>query len=306
MENVYISAAVMFVCVVIASVMFDIQCRKVWPDKKVSIGMVYGSLALVLGVLGGRTYYYFIDVTNIEADFFVPNMQLGLFGVLGGCIIAAAIVCLIFKINFMTLFDALAPSLLLIVMGQRINDFFLGTNFGRIVENDMLKHFPISVYVKMGNSGFWVIAVFTLEFILCLALFVLVLIKRKEIGRGINALLVMSIYGFGRVVFESMRQDSLYIGFVKIAEVVSIVLGLAAFITIIVICARKKFINVPTVIAISVVTIGLVTAAFLCEFYMGSEVQVLYTSIIAGAMAILSLTSLMLYFIILSRDVKKI
>lgn len=295
MERIYISMIIMVIAIASATAVLQVRCHKKWPDIQANVGIIYGSIGIILGVLLGRVYYYFLDSTNMNANFFVPEMQFGMYGVFVGVLLAAVIICLVFKIDLREFLDILAPELLLVLMAQRINDFFLGTNFGRMVESDLLKHFPLSVFFSIGNTGFYVMAVFAYEFILCLLIFIFIMSRSKYNGKGINFLFALGIYGFGRVVFESMRQDSIYTGFVKIAQVVSIVLALGMLITLITICARKKVIKLPVVIICSFVIVATVTVAFLCEFYMGSEVEVLYTAIIAAMMAVLAVMLLILY-----------
>ncbi len=301
MNNIHISMVIMVFAIVTSTVMLQLRCRKKWKDIKENIGIVYASLAILLGVLGGRLYYFLLDVTNTAADFFVPNMQFGMYGVFAGVILAAVIVCLIFKLDLRSFLDVLAQELLVVLMAQRINDFFLGTNFGRLVENDILEHFPISVFFSIGDMGFYVLAIFAYEFIWCLLIFVLLIWKKKNEGKGLNFATGLGMYCFGRVVFESMRQDSIYTGFVKIAQVVSIVLALTMLITVMVVCTKKKVINIAVVIISSIVIAITVTIAFLCEFYMGSEVETLYTGVIAGMMVILAMLLISFYMMYFER-----
>ena len=138
-------------------------------------------------------------------------------------------------------------------------------------------------------------AVFTYEFIFCMILLVFLCLKKNTAVKGSKFMFALGMYGLGRVVFESLRQDALYIGFVKVSQVVSIVFALAMLITFLVICTRKKVLNVVFVIILSIVIVAAVTVAFLCEFYMGSEVYVLYTGVIAIMMLILAIILLVLY-----------
>lgn len=294
MSNVHISMIILVIALIAAILVLELQTRKCFTHTNTAIGIFYGTPAILLGIIFGRLYCILFE-TSEEVSILTTNMQFAVFGVLLGAFLAAVFVCVVLKLNLGTFLDILAPSLLIVLMAQRICDFFLGTNFGRIIENKAFEFFPVSVFFSVGKSGFYVMAVFAYEFIFCMVLLIFICLKKNTAVKGAKFMFALGMYGLGRVVFESLRQDALYIGFVKVSQVVSIVLALAMLITFLVICTKKKVLNVIYTIIFSIVIVAAVTVAFLCEFYMGSEVYVLYTGVIAAMMLILAIMLFVLY-----------
>ncbi len=294
MSNIHISMLILVMALITAIVVLELQTRKCFAHTNTAIGIFYGTPAILLGIVFGRLYCILFD-TSEEVSIFTTNMQFAVFGVLLGAFLAAVFVCVVLKLNLGTFLDVLTPSLLIVLMAQRINDFLLGTNFGRIIENKAFEVFPVSVFFSVGKSGFYVMAVFAYEFIFCMMLLIFLCLKKNTAVKGSKFMFALGMYGLGRVVFESLRQDALYIGFVKVSQVVSIVLALTMIITFLVICTRKKVLKLIWTILCSIIIVAAVTIAFLCEFYMGSEVYVLYTGVIAIMMLILAIILLVLY-----------
>jgi len=290
MNNINIAMIIISCAFVAVAFSLVLESRRAWRDKGYAmLGINYAILALVLGVILGRLYYFLIDVNNVDANFFVTNMQFGSFGVLAGCIIAAFIISIVYRVSFARLLDISVTPLLLLVIFTRVSDFFIGTNFGRAVEEGGIMKFPFAVFMPVGRGGMWLSAVFFYEFVFCMLLLIAAMFLRRNNGKGFNFAYFIGLYCAGRIVFESMRQDSLYIGFVKISQIVSAVGVVAVIIVLLVFGALKKNIKLPMIIAIPVVMVAAVGITVYCEFAMGTEIAALCTSVMAACMAVLGI-----------------
>ena len=166
-----------------------------------------------------------------------------------GAIIAGAItifaVCRFKKINTLKMLDAVAPAVMIGQIIGRWGNFCNGEAFGEVVtENSWL------YFARMGlnsyNTGYETIFVhptFLYESLWNLAGFILIhcLYKKKKFD-GQVVLMYLTWYGFGRMLIEGLRTDSLYIGVFRISQVVGFlcfVLGSIAL-TVFLIKARRK------------------------------------------------------------------
>jgi phosphatidylglycerol:prolipoprotein diacylglycerol transferase len=237
-------------------------------------------ICLPCAILGARIYYIVFDIIGSQASgsestfakWFLPNGYFtlmrfigfeysgdswtyeGLKGlaIYGGLIFAALgaiIVRLINKknpnpLNQMTFIQMLDAFFVFIILGQvigRWGNFTNGEAHGNEVTNPNLQWFPYAVHVK----EVWYQATFFYESFLNLIGFFLLLWsyygKRKSFD-GFNFAAYCIWYGTVRVFIEGLRTDSLYIGSVRVSQLLSgiiIAVGVAIILFHIVM-ARKK------------------------------------------------------------------
>ena len=304
-NNTYMSIGITIVFSILSTICLVKLCNKYFiKNNRENMGINLAICMIVTGTVFGRLYYYIFDSTDAGANFFKPNMQFGSFGVFAGFIIAAFIISKLYNVNFLKIMDVMSVPAVILLIGQRISDYCLGNNFGRTVSEGFFQKFPFSVYMKVGNGGVYIVAVFTYEFIYLLILLSVLInllkknnkkLKEKEGCNGAIISFGLVFYCLGRVVFESMRQDSLYVGFVKIAQVISIITALAIMGIYIVKAYKYKKINIMKTVGIIFAILIAVAIGFYCEFFMGTEVEKLYTAILAVCMLILLFIYIYLY-----------
>lgn len=196
---------------------------------------------IIISLIGARIYYCLFNLdyyTSYPLDIF--KVWEGGLAIHGGII--AGVIYLIYttkkrNINLLELLDTITPAL---VLGQAIGrwgNFFNQEAFGPVTTIETLKglHVPNFVIDGMYIDGAYHHPTFFYESIGCLIIFIILMIIRNN--RHIKGGQVTSIYliGYGVIRFfiESLRQDSLMLFDLKIAQIVSIIMiiiGLILFI----------------------------------------------------------------------------
>lgn len=197
--------------------------------------IILACYVLPLSVIGAKLYYLtfsgqpfsFWDIFKIwEAGLAIYG------GVIGGAL-GLVIYCLIHKKNILDMCDIAAPSLILGQAIGRIGCYFAGCCYGIEVTDPSLTWFPLSTFVHGG----WHLSTFFYESIWDFATFLLLILllrKNKVRQRGTIVALYFIVYGTGRAWIEALRGDSLYLGAIKVSQLLSIlliVLGIAIILT---------------------------------------------------------------------------
>ncbi|MBQ5771057.1 MAG: prolipoprotein diacylglyceryl transferase, partial [Clostridia bacterium] len=177
----------------------------------------------------------------------ILNIRAGGMAIYGG-LIGGAAAGLVFagrkKLSFIKLFDLAAPS---IALGQAIGrwgNFINQEAFGVRISNPALCFFPLSVYIPSENAYF--AATFFYESAWCfLIVFLCLLFEKKRLFRfpGAEACFYVSMYAFERMLVEGLRTDSLYLGPVRISQLLSVIALFAVFFLLFI--RRKRLKRLP-------------------------------------------------------------
>ena len=135
------------------------------------------------------------------------------------------------KIPFGVLADLVAPTLILGQAIGRWGNFLNQEAYGALVQNPKLQFFPLAVWIE-GSGWHW--AAFFYESVWCALVTAFILIaERKNFfrrsGDAFGAYLLL--YGLERALVEGLRTDSLYLGPIRVSQLLS--LGLVLFVCII-------------------------------------------------------------------------
>lgn len=194
-----------------------------------------------LSILGARSYYviFFGGISSFWQFFKIWEGGMAIYGGIIGGAIAVALFCLIHKKNFFDVADVAVPSLALGQCIGRIGCIFAGCCYGEVVTNSSLHFFPISMYVDGG----WHYATQVYESLSCLIIFIvfMVLLNKKITTKGVMLSLYLICYGASRFWIEALRGDSLYIGSIKVSQLLSgiLVVGGIVLLTILLLNKRK-------------------------------------------------------------------
>lgn len=203
-----------------------------------------------LAIIGARLGYVLFKLehyTNFWDIFKIWEGGLMFYGGMIGGAIAVMIYCIVHKKNFLAIIDIIAPSMILAQAIGRWGNFFNQEAFGYEVTDPNLQWFPFAVYIE--NNHAWHLATFFYESMWNLLTFAVLffLITRKNSPvlkeNGIIAAHYLVFYGIGRIFIEGLRTDSLYLGSVRISQLLSglfIALGLAMIIYFIIKNRKKK------------------------------------------------------------------
>ena len=125
--------------------------------------------------------------------------------------------------------DLIVPALLLGQALGRWGNFFNGEAYGTIVTRTTLENMKIIPEFVINNmyiDGFYHLPMFYFESLWCFLGFIITLIlrRRKYIKKGQLTGFYLMWYGTARFVIEIFRTDSLMLGDLKIARIVSVIM----------------------------------------------------------------------------------
>lgn len=203
--------------------------------------------AVPIAIISARIYYvifewsYYKDHLNEIIQ--VWNGGIAIHGALIGSFITAYVFSKKHGESFWKVADVLAPSILIGQIIGRWGNFMNQEAYGSVVERTFLEnlHIPNWIIEQMNVNGFYHHPTFLYESVWnIVGLIVLLLLRKVNLLRGEIFLIYIMWYSFGRYFVESLRMDSLYIGPIRMAQLISLIgLFVAA---IILIYRRKKMI----------------------------------------------------------------
>ena len=201
---------------------------------------------IIIGIIGARLYYVMFNFKYyIENPFEILAVWHGGLAIHGG-IIAGLIFTIIYckkkNISILKVTDIVAPSLIIAQAIGRWGNFFNSEAHGPATTYTSLKNLiiiPNFVINGMKIDGIYYHPTFFYESMWCLIGFIILLIVKKikkNNSLGILTFIYLIWYSIGRIIIESLRTDSLMLGSIKIAQLISflaIIIGLIGIIKII-------------------------------------------------------------------------
>lgn len=190
---------------------------------------IYGAPA---GIICARLYYVIFSFSeykdNLWDIFKIWEGGIAIYGGVIGAVLAVYIYCKVKKLNVSKVFDV---CIIGVVIGQiigRWGNFVNGEAYGvqtdilwrmGIIENgkEIFVH-PTFLYESLWNTGVFVI---------------LNIILRHKKFDGQVFLSYLLFYSLGRVWIESLRTDSLYLGALRVSQVLSVILIIVSLFAII-------------------------------------------------------------------------
>lgn len=186
-------------------------------------------LLIIAAIVGARAYYVVFQWPYYQAHpgeiIAVWNGGLAIHGGLLAGILTLYLGGKCYQLPFWTLADILAPFM---ILGQGIGrwgNYLNGEAFGGVVDKAKV---PWAIYVE----GAWHHPTFLYESIWdVLGFLILLKLGRTDwILKGEVALIYLMYYSFGRFFIEGLRTDSLMLGPLRVAQVMSLVLFAAALV----------------------------------------------------------------------------
>ena len=193
-------------------------------DTTIDLALVGVPAALV----GARLYYVIFSwdmyKDNLWKIFSVREGGMAIYGGVLAGVFAGWIFSRVRKTPFLSLADLAAPSLALGQAIGRWGNFVNQEAYGYTVTNPALCHFPISVFIEA--DGQWHLATFFYESVWCFGIvaFILLMERRGKLRRRGDAFLwYLFLYGVERAVVEGLRTDSLWLGPVRVSQLLAAV-----------------------------------------------------------------------------------
>lgn len=202
--------------------------RKGIKEEELVDILFYG---ILIGIIGARIYYIIFNlsyyIANPKEIIMVWHGGLAIHGGLIATLIFLIIYSNKKKINTLLLTDIIVVGLLLAQAIGRWGNFFNQEAYGRIVSVSFLKnlHIPSFIINGMYIDGYYREPTFLYESILSLIGFILLLGIRKNKNLKVGQLtgIYLLWYGTERILIEALRSDSLMLGPIKVAQLVSII-----------------------------------------------------------------------------------
>jgi len=234
-----------FMGIIIAySVIRKESLKKNLIDEKLTNLIFYG---IIIGMIGARIYYVLFNLdyylANITEIFKIWNGGLAIHGGIIASLVFIYIYCRREKLNFLLMLDIIVVGVIIAQAIGRWGNFMNNEAFGRITTLRYLEnlHLPQFIIDGMYINGYYREPTFLYESVLSFIGFCCLIILRKmkklKVGFLTSAYLIW--YGLVRFFIESLRSDSLMLGNIKVAQLISI-LFVATGIYLLVYSTRKN------------------------------------------------------------------
>lgn len=235
--------AILIVCGMLIGILianFSCKFRNVNYDNLLNIIII----AIPCGVIGARLYYVLLNSSYyISHASEIINTRQGGLAIHGGIIFALLSVFIYTrqkKIGFFEACDVSIPSVVLAQAIGRWGNFLNQEAHGGEVSVSFIKHFPAFIQKGMYINGSYYHPTFLYESIWDLCIFIiLMLLLKKSRKKGIVLFTYIGLYSLGRFFIEGLRTDSLMLGPIRAAQLVSII-GIIIFIFSLVYYRRRE------------------------------------------------------------------
>lgn len=203
------------------------EAKKLGMDSDIVIDVAFWIIPF--GIIGARIYYVLFELDSyIQDPIRILFIWEGGLAIYGG-IIAGFFTILWFahkeNLDIWLLFDLVAPSLLIAQSIGRWGNFVNQEAFGGEVSREFLEslYLPEFIIEGVNINGAYHHPTFLYESILTLTGFIIALVLRRKgnLLRGELISFYLIWYGTGRFFIEGMRTDSLYIGPLRVSQVLS-------------------------------------------------------------------------------------
>ena len=206
-------------------------------------------ISVPCAIVGARLYYVFATWENVHSFYDVIAIWEGgiaIYGAVIGGVIGFTLVCRYKKNPLLKMYDCAAPGLILGQILGRWGNFFNAEAYGIAESYDFLgKKFDIASLsesnpLRMTIDGLTVHPTFLYESLWNLAGFILmnVFFKKKAFD-GEVLLWYLTWYGLGRCFIEGLRGDSLYIGTLRVSQLLAFVCFAIGVILIVIFRIKK-------------------------------------------------------------------
>ena len=214
--------------VIVAIMLASYNCKKKDVDFDIILDGFF--VAFPTAIIGARMYYVAFEFENYKDNlidmFNIRKGGLAIHGGLIGAFLAIYIFTKIRKIDILKYIDIAAPSIILAQAIGRWGNFMNGEAHGGEVSYEFISKFPKFIQDGMNIGGTYYQPTFLYEsiwnLIVCIILLVILYNKNNK-HDGIVIASYMILYSLGRVFIEGLRTDSLMLGNIRIAQLISAV-----------------------------------------------------------------------------------
>jgi len=247
--QIYWYSIFIFLAVFVASIVVLRESKKQKFNEDFMVNLIF--YGVLFGLLGARLYYVLFNL-----DYYLTNpieifeVWRGGLAIHGGLIFGLITVLLYsrkYKVSALKVLDIVALGFILGQAIGRWGNFFNGEAYGPITTLEHLQALKLPEFIINGMyiDGAYRIPTFLYESIWCLTGFIaLSMVRRyRYLKTGELTGFYLIWYSLGRIVIEGMRTDSLMIGPVRMAQVVSVIMIIVGIVLVIIKGRGSKFEN---------------------------------------------------------------
>lgn len=237
--QIYWYSIILLIAFIIGGYISLKEAKKRGIDKNIMID--YFFYLVPVSLIGARIYYVIFNFNYYKADLIsILKVWEGGLAIHGG-IIAGLILTYFYTkkcdIKLLKMTDIMVGSLILGQSIGRWGNFFNGEAYGPSISLKSLENMYIPNFIinGMNINGTYYQPTFLYESIWCIIGFIIIYFirKYKNTYNGESTAYYLIWYGIGRFMIESLRQDSLMLFNLKMAQIVSIIMiisGIAIYI----------------------------------------------------------------------------
>lgn len=245
--KIYWYSLILFIAFLIGCVMALKRAKKYNIEESFMIDLFFYTIPISL--VGARLYFVLFNLDYYglyPIDIF--KVWEGGLAIHGGLIAGLAFVYYYTKRkkqNFILIVDILCISLILGQAIGRWGNFFNQEAHGPLTTLTYLKslHLPNFIINGMYIDGNYYIPTFLYESLWCLLGFIIlsILIKLKKTKIGRISAIYLIWYGLERLIVESLRTDSLMLGNIKMAQLISLCMIILGIYMLLSLSHNKKY-----------------------------------------------------------------
>lgn len=237
--------------VLIAGALFLKECKKYEINLDFATNLIFWTV--IFGIIGARIYYVIFNWSyysaNLAETYKIWNGGLAIHGGIIAGLLFIILYSLKYKVRILKITDMTVVGLIIAQAIGRWGNFFNQEAHGGEVAKSVLesmKIIPEFVIKGMYIDGAYYEPTFYYESLWCLLGFIVLLLIRsfyKYLKAGQLTGIYLIWYGIGRFVIEGMRTDSLMLGTLKAAQIVSIGMFIIGVILLVIGFKGSKFEN---------------------------------------------------------------
>ncbi len=216
--------------IILAAIIINNEAQKYNIPNEFVVNLIFW--CMIFGFIGARIYYVVFNLNYYaESPMEIIKIWNGGLAIHGG-IIAGLITLIVYckkcNVNVLKMTDIAVPGLILAQAIGRWGNFFNMEAHGGVVSRTFLEnlHLPNFIIEGMYINGNYYHPTFLYESLACLIGFLVILairsMKSTKLGNITSFYLIW--YGMVRFFIESLRTDSLMLGNLKMAQVISILM----------------------------------------------------------------------------------
>jgi phosphatidylglycerol:prolipoprotein diacylglycerol transferase len=218
--------------VIIAGILIMHEAKKYNVNDEFITNLLFWTI--VFGIIGSRIYYVAFEweyySTHINSIWKIWEGGLAIHGAILFGIMFVLFYCRKYKVRAFKMLDILTVGLIIAQAVGRWGNFFNGEAHGPETTRLALERIgiiPKFIIDGMNINGIYYQPTFYYEFLWCVLGFIVLMLIRwlyKYLKVGQLTSIYLMWYSVGRFFIEAMRTDSLMLGGIKVAQLVSVVL----------------------------------------------------------------------------------